>query len=335
MKFGIALSTGYEGLIYPIPFASPKQLVELVKTAEDMGYESVLPNDHFTIQKYVAEKEKLIPNYYEPMITLAAAAGITKRIKLITGIIVLPYRDPVLLAKQAATLDQISGGRFILGVGLGAYREEFAGVHPEWKDKSRARIMEEALQCMQKVFTEDTASFHGEFFQFDNLKIYPKPLQKPFPIYLGGNSEKEMERTAKYGMGWLPACLSPRAIKDRLVRLDSYFKQEGRSLSGIDIAPQIFISIGRNKEEAINKFKNSGLYHHVVSLKASTLKGDSILDLNDFNLIGNPDDIIKKVKEYEAVGVTHITGLSFPVKDVKDLEKQMKIFAEEVMPAFK
>ncbi len=335
MKFGVAIATGTEGLIYPVPFASPKQIVELVKKAEDFGYDSVWPNDHFTIQRYVLDKEKAIPNYYEPLIALAAAASVTKRIQLGTGIVVLPYRDPVLLAKQVATLDQISGGRFILGVGIGAYREEFIGVHPEWKDKSRAKIMDESLQCLQKLFTEDTASFSGEFFHFENLKVYPKPIQKPLPIYPGGNSEAVMVRVAKYGTGWFPACLSPEAIKARLPRLVSYLEKEGRSLSEIDIAPQVFVSIGRNKEEANKTLENSGLYHHLVSLKASTLKGDSIDTLDDFNLIGSPDDIVEKVKEYKEAGVTHLTGLCFAVNTVEGFAAQMKMFAETVVPAFK
>ncbi len=335
MKFGIALPTGYEGLILPSPFASSQQIVELAKKAEDLGYDSVFPNDHFTIQKYVAEKERVTPSYYEPLITLAAAASITRRIKLLTGVVVLPYREPILLAKQVSTLDQISGGRFILGVGIGAYREEFDGVHPRWKDKPRARIMDESLQCLQKLLTEDTASFLGEFFQFENLRVYPKPIQKPFPIYIGGNSEKGMERAAKYGTGWLPACLSPQAIKDRLTRLVSYLAREGRSLSELDVAPQIFASLGRSKEEATRTFQNSELYKHLVSLKSSTLKGDSIETLDDFNLIGTPDDIVKKVKSYEEAGVTHITGICFAVRTIEEFEEQMQRFAETVIPAFK
>lgn len=335
MKFGIGLITGYEGLVYPIPFASPKQLVEMVKRAEDLGYDSVWPNDHMTIQKYVAAKEKVPPNHYESIVTLAAAAGITERIQLCTGLVPLPYREPVLLAKQVSTLDQISGGRFVLGVGIGAYREEFDAVHPNWKDVPRARIVDEALICLKKLLNEDTSSFSGEFFQFENLRMYPKPVQKPLPIYIGGNSEKALERTAKHGMGWFPACLSPQAIQDRLTRLATYLEKEGRKLSEIDVAPQIFVGMGRNKEEATEIFQKSGLYEHVVSLKSSTLKHDDILSLDDFNLIGNPDDIIEKVKSYEAAGVTHITGLLWAVNTIEGFFEQMETFAKTVLPAFK
>jgi probable F420-dependent oxidoreductase len=329
------LPTGFEGLILPSPFASPGQLVELVKKAEDMGYDSVFPNDHFTIQKYVAEKVKVTPNYYEPLITLAAAASVTNRITLLTGVVVLPYREPVLLAKQVSTLDQISKGRFILGVGIGAYREEFRGVHPRWKDKSRSAIMDEALQCLKILFTEDTASFSGEFFQFENLRVYPKPFRKPYPIYIGGNSEQGMKRAARFGMGWIPACLSPQAIRERLGRLSGYLENEGRSLADIEVAPQIFGRLGTGMDEATEGLKNSELYRHLVSLKASTLKGDSIENLHDFNLIGTPADVMQQVQRYKEAGVQHITGICFAVKTVEEFEEQMQIFAETVIPAFR
>lgn len=335
MKFGIGLITGYEGLVYPIPFGTPKQLIEMVKKAEDLGYDSVWPNDHMTVQKYVAAKEKVSPNFYESIVTLAGAAGVTERIQLCTGLIPLPYREPLLLAKQAATLDQISGGRFVLGVGLGAYREEFNGVHPQWADVPRVKIVEEVLDCLKLLFEEDIVSFSGEFFQFKDIRMYPKPFQKPLPIYIGGNSEKVLERVARHGNGWFPACLSPQAIKDRLVRLSAYLGEKGRKLAEIDIAPQIFVGMGKNKEEATAIFQKSGLYEHVVSLKSSTLKGDDILNLDDFNIIGNPDDMIEKVKEYEAAGVTHLTGLLFAVDNIKDFYDQMELFAKTVIPAFR
>ena len=94
-------------------------------------------------------------------------------------------------------------------------------------------------------------------------------------------------RAAKHCSGWAPAGLSPKAIKEKLVRLSSYLEEEGRSLEGFEVAMQTFVSIGRDKEEANKKLKNSGLYHHIMSLKASTFKGDDITTLDDFNLIGN------------------------------------------------
>lgn len=335
MNFGIALPNCVEGMVFPIPFASPQQIVDLAIKAEDLGYDSVWANEHMTTQKYVAEKEKMPPNYYEPLISLAAAARVTHRVQLVTGLVVLPLRDPILLAKQLCTLDQISNGRFSLGVGLGAYREEFDAVHPNWKNKARADIMDESLECLKKLLTEDISSFSGEFFQYQDLQMYPKPIQKPFPIYVGGNSERAMKRVAKYGMGWYPASLSPQVIQERLPRLASYLEREGRKLDEIDIAPQVFICIEWDKERAAKTFRESGLYKHLVSLKSSTLKDQDLDSFVEFNLIGTPDDIVKKLKAYEEAGVTHMAALVFTVATVEEMERQMEIFAETMLPAFK
>lgn len=335
MKFGIALPNCVEGMVFPVPFASPKQMIELAKKAEAFGYDSVWANDHMATQKYVAEKGKVPPNYYEPLITLAAAARATERILLITGLVVLPLRDPMLLAKQLCTLDQISNGRFALGVGLGAYREEFNALRPRWKEKSRAKIMDESLGCLRKLLTERVVTFSGEFFQCQDLEMFPKPIQKPFPIYIGGNSDEGMRRVAKYGMGWYPAALSPHAIQERLPRLTAYLENEGRKLNEVDIAPQVFICIDRNKDRAAKIFKESGLYKHLISLKSSTLKNQDIESFVEFNLIGSPDDIIEKIENYKRAGVTHMAALVFTVQTVEEMEKQMVIFAETVLPAFK
>jgi len=335
MKFGIALPNCVEGMVFPVPFASPEQIVRLAKKAEDLGYDSVWANDHFTTQKYVAEKEKRPPNYYEPLITLAAAATLTERIQLITGLVVLPLRDPVLLAKQACVLDQISGGRFCLGVGLGAYKEEFEAYHPRWKGKPRARIMDESLEILKKLLAEDISSFSGEFFQYEKLQMYPKPVQTPFPIYIGGNSEQGMRRVAKYGQGWYPASLSPKEIEERLCRLSQYLAEEKRSLDEIDIAPQTFVCIDRDKDKAAEIFRNSGLYEHKVSLKSSTLKDQDVEEFSEYDLIGNPDDIAARIGQYEKAGVTHMAALVFTVQTVEQMELQMETFAKTVMTAFK
>ncbi|MDE3077458.1 MAG: LLM class flavin-dependent oxidoreductase, partial [Chloroflexota bacterium] len=135
MKFGVALPSCYEGLIFPPPFSSPESIVRIGREAEAMGYDSVMPNDHFTTQNYVKALFPEPPNFFDPFICLSWVANATKRIELITGIAVLPVRDPVVLAKQTSTLDVFSGGRLKLGVGVGAYREEFEAVAPDRADR--------------------------------------------------------------------------------------------------------------------------------------------------------------------------------------------------------
>ena len=120
-KFGIAIPNCREGLYFRPGFASPRQIVETAVRAEELGYDSVWANDHYTAPDYVKKMWRSPPNFYEPLMTLASVAGATERVQLAVGVIVLPVRDPLILAKQATTLDAFSRGRVILGVGLGAY----------------------------------------------------------------------------------------------------------------------------------------------------------------------------------------------------------------------
>jgi len=125
MKFSVCLATGYEGLVYPIPFCEPQDLIKTGVLCEKLGYDAVFGNDHITTQHYVRETFPEPPNFYDVLITLAMVAQATTKLRVGTSLLVMPMREPVYLAKQVATLDQLSGGRFIMAVGLGAYREEF------------------------------------------------------------------------------------------------------------------------------------------------------------------------------------------------------------------
>src|SRR5579872_5865455 len=124
MKFSVCLVTGYEGLAYPIPFCEPQDLIRAGKLCEQLGYDGVWGNDHITTQNYVRQLYSEPPNFYDVMITMAMIAQATTTLRVGTALLVMPMREPVYLAKQVATIDQLSGGRFTLGVGLGAYREE-------------------------------------------------------------------------------------------------------------------------------------------------------------------------------------------------------------------
>src|SRR3712207_4153381 len=124
MKFGVALPSCTEGLCYPVPFTSPEVLQRISVAAEELGYDSVWCNDHLTTQRYVRQRWPQPPSYYDPFVALSFVAAATRRVRLGTSVVVLPMREPVVVAKQASTLDVFSGGRLILGVGLGARSEE-------------------------------------------------------------------------------------------------------------------------------------------------------------------------------------------------------------------
>ena len=161
MRYGLGVPTGTEGLMYPIPYAGIDQAVELAVAAENLGFDSVWANDHVTTQAYVREEFADPPRYYDPFAYLSYLAAVTQRIRLATAIMVLPFRHPVVAAKQVATLDQLSGGRAVLGVGIGAYREEFEAMWPG-RSLNRGEYAAEAIRGMNLLLGNRRASFEGE-----------------------------------------------------------------------------------------------------------------------------------------------------------------------------
>lgn len=335
MLFSAALPTCVEGLIYPVPYITPEKLLEVGLAAERLGYHSVWGNDHLHTQNYVWEEWQAVPNYYEPLISLAALASRTTRLKLGTSVIVMPMREPTLLAKQAATLDQLSGGRLLLGIGVGAYREEFEAVRPDAPKKTnRGEMVDEGIRAIQALFTQETASFHGKHFHYEGVKMAPKPLQKPLPIYSGGNSDAGAVRAGRYSQGWLPAVLPVDVLRLKVALLKEAAQAAGRSSDGIDIAPQMSVSLGKTKEEALKRFRDSQVYQHMLSLKRSTLKDLDLTQVERMNLIGTPSQIAEQVEGYRAAGVTHCCALIFPASTIEETIDQMAWFARDVMSRF-
>ena len=189
MKFGVSLPTCVEGMAYPIRFADERDLIELGVEAEQLGFDSVLVNDHYSTMPYVREQFTDPPRFYEPLTSLAFLAARTSRIRMMTGVVVMPMREPVLLAKQVATIDQLSGGRLTLGVGVGAYRAEFESVHPDLAGAARGELVDEGIRALTVLFSERVSEFSGQHFRFTDVELYPKPRQDPFPLFSCGNAE--------------------------------------------------------------------------------------------------------------------------------------------------
>src|SRR3954454_11932686 len=201
MKFSVCLTTGFEGVMVPIGFAQPADLVHQAQRCESLGYHSVWGKDHITTQDYVRNLHPgIVPNFYEPIITLATIAAATRTIRLGTALTVLPMRDPVYLAKEALTLDRMSGGRFILGVGLGAYREEFlAWGGGKVRGARRGDMMDEGLIALRLLFTQARCSFEGKYYAFRDIEMAPKSVQSSFPLFVGGHNLEAVERARGTG----------------------------------------------------------------------------------------------------------------------------------------
>jgi probable F420-dependent oxidoreductase len=324
-----------EGLTYPIPFSAPEDVARIALHAEKLGYDSVWGNDHMTTQHYVRAEYKTPPRFWEPLVTYAYLAGITKTLRFGTGVIVLPMRrDIVVMAKQIATLDHFSGGRLEIGVGVGAYREEFEALHPGAPGK-RGDMVDEGLEALQKLFTERVASYDGRFYKFHDVELSPKPLQKRLPLYVGGNNVNNIRRTVQYADGWLPAGVHVDRIRKDVQMLREMAEKAGRDPKTIEVAPQYIVHIGKTHEAAVARFGESQMCKHLTSLRKSTLKEQGALKHEDINLIGTVEEVVEKAVAFKEAGVTHLLGLYFAANTVPELLDQMQVFAEEVIPRVK
>ncbi len=335
MRVSAGLPTGMEGLTYPIPFSAPDDVVRIALHAEKLGFDSVWGNDHMTTQHYVRAEYETPPRFWEPLVTYAYLAGITTTLRFGTGVIVLPMRrDIVVMAKQIATLDHFSGGRLEIGVGVGAYREEFEALHPGAPGK-RGDMVDEGLEALQKLFTERVASYDGRFYKFHDVELSPKPLQKRLPLYVGGNNVNNIRRTVQHADGWLPAGVHVDRMRKDVQTLREMAEKAGRDPKTIEVAPQYIVHIGKTHEAAVARFGESQMCKHLTSLRKSTLKEQGALQHEDINLIGTVPEVVEKALAFKEAGVTHLLGLYFAANTVNELLDQMQVFAEEVIPRVK
>jgi probable F420-dependent oxidoreductase len=332
LLFSVGFPTGMEGLTYPIPFSDPESLLRIAQHAEALGYHSVWGNDHMTTQNYVRKEFPVPPRFWEPLVTYAFLAAHTSKLRFGTGILVLPMRrDIVVTAKQIATLDHLSNGRLEIGVGVGAYREEFEALNPNAR-VHRGNMVEEGVQALQLLFTKRIASFEGKHYKFKDVELFPKPKQARLPVYFGGNNPAQLRRTAELGDGWVPAGLPTETLRSMVAQLKEMTGAAGRQFSGIQIAPQYVVHLGRDQHKTIARYKESQMYKHFESLRKSTLKGQAAVNSEDVNLIGSIDVVVSRAQAFKEAGVTHFLGLFFAANSVPELLDQMQMFAEEVRP---
>ena len=208
MKFGFNLPGTLDG----------KALLAFASRADELGFESIWSGDHIILPTagtnqypYTIDGSFQRPAdapYHEMMTVLSFVAGATEHVRIGSTVIILPYRDPVVQAKMFSSLDVLTNGRVICGVGVGWLEKEFDTLRVPYAD--RGPMSDECLEVMRCLWTEDEPEYHGRFFDFDGIQMYPKPVQKPYiPIWVGGHTGRALRRTAKYGDTWHPTRQTP------------------------------------------------------------------------------------------------------------------------------
>ncbi|MBV9577294.1 MAG: LLM class F420-dependent oxidoreductase [Chloroflexi bacterium] len=258
MDFGV--------LMFPTDFSIG--VVDLARATEDLGFESLWLPEHTHIP---AERKTPYPGGTElpleyshsldPFISLAAAAVVTTTLKLGTGVCLVIEHDPIVLAKEVATVDYLSNGRFVFGIGAGWNREEMAnhGTDPT----RRFAVMRERTLAMREIWTQDEASFHGKFVNFDRIWQWPKPVQRPHPpILVGGNGVRTLERVVEYGDEWGP--IIGRGDTDLVERMAEL--QQLAAAAGRKPIPVTIFSLNSHDPRLVERFFNAGASRYIFGL---------------------------------------------------------------------
>ncbi|MDP6374847.1 MAG: LLM class F420-dependent oxidoreductase [Pseudomonadales bacterium] len=204
------------GFVVPNNFGveDPLALITLAVEAERLGFDSVWVNHHVLNLGYVGERLGERP-YWDALVTLTWIASATQHIALGTSVLVMPYLHPMVLAKELATLDCLSAGRLVVGLGVGSLPEENAALGVPYEN--RGRYSDEFIEVMRLLWATGRASYHGEHFSFDDIVASPKPQQNPHPpIMVGGNRPPALRRVGRYADGWHPMGLPPDSVRKRL-----------------------------------------------------------------------------------------------------------------------
>jgi probable F420-dependent oxidoreductase len=299
------------------PTATREGVLSLAREGERLGLHSAMIADHivFPVESqsaYPYTLDKKHPSGGDALETfsiLGVVAGATEKLRLVTSVLVLPYRNPVLTAKMVASLDVLSGGRVTLGVGVGWLKEEFEALGSPDFDK-RGAVTDEWLTIFKQLWTQSPATFAGQFYRYADIRAEPLPIQKPHPpIWVGGHSRAALRRTAKHGNGWHPvgaiaaSPLPPDEMRTHLATLKQMTEAEGRDFASLAISYK------------------APLYDNAVPDRDGTRRSFS----------GTPEQIAADIRAFAAIGV-HELIFDFRGESTAASIGRLQRFAAEVMP---
>ena len=296
MKFGVCIPH------YGRPL-EVNALTEMAVKAEEMGFDSVWVTDHIIVPDVLPDRPPEIVyrhDMLEPVTLLAHLGAVTSRVNIGTSVIILPYRNPVILAKAIATADVLSNGRVIFGAAVGWMEGEFAALNAEFK--KRGAVSDEYLRLLKELWTNPRPEFDGERFQFGDVTFSPMPVQRPHPpIWIGGRSRVGARRAAKYGDCWHPVQIPAHEVKANAEYMREYCRRIGR-----ETPPQLSFRCNL-------RFSNDPMEGERGALQ------------------GTVEDIIGDIRDYADAGVSHII-MEIPGESFAEKFEAMERFQRHIVP---
>jgi probable F420-dependent oxidoreductase len=266
------------GVVYPqIEYSSdPSAIRDYAQTAEGLGYTHILSYDHVLGANPDRPGGWTGPYTYkdpfqEPFVLFSFMTALTRKIGFVTGILILTQRQTALVAKQAATLDSLSQGRFRMGVGIGWNEVEYEALNENMHN--RGRRIEEQVTLLRQLWTQPLVSFHGRWHSVPDAGLNPMPVQRPIPIWFGGQAEEVLKRTARMGDGWMPNSRDPAVSAPLLQLLDRFLEENGRKRSDLGIEARIPYGDGNldTLRSLIEKWQALGATHIDLNTMGSGL----------------------------------------------------------------
>lgn len=256
----------------------------------------------------------------ESISAMAALAGATSRLKFGMSVTVVSHRDPLVLAKQCATIDYLSGGRLLPAFGVGP------AAAPEWRATGRSpagrgRRADEALTLLARLWSEESVTFEGEFYQYTDASISPRPVQDPLPLWIGGNSDAAVRRTARVGTGWVAGISSPAQVDPVVRAIAKASAEAGRPVPADHYGAGVFFRFGSWDEALVDR----------TARNLSRFQPD--FDPKGFLAVGTAADIRARIEEYARVGITKFILRPLATGERETLDQTQRAI-EEVLPAF-
>jgi probable F420-dependent oxidoreductase len=287
-----------------------REALEIVQLGDELGLEAVGLPEHL-LPPCWPQAERSTKYWYDLTALAAFLAAGTKRVKLLTSVLVVPYHPPIQAAKALATLDVLSGGRLLLGIGAGWMKAEFRRLGIPFEE--RGAITDEYLRAMRELWTSDSPAFHGTYVSFEDVSFFPKPVQQPsIPILVGGSGPRPLRRVAEIGDGWFPMTATLDDLRSGIAEIRRQMQALGRDPSRLWVGYTGF-GFGSDPETA-------RMRAHVG-------------DTTEKRSPRTPEETIAAIEAYRDAGVTFLS-VGFPWQNAAELMARMRRFAREVMPAF-